>query len=80
MDVAVLLERLLVDLDARFGPHPAFGRESDPLWYSPAYLRNVTDALVRGAAARADVLDDLMERVPDWRELLPGHWVFCHRA
>ena len=30
-----LPEGLLADLDARHGPHPAFGRESDPLWYSP---------------------------------------------
>ena len=25
-------------------------------------------------------VDECRERVPDWRELLPGHWVFCHRA
>ena len=27
----------------------------------------VDDALVQGAASRADVLGDLMDRVPDWR-------------
>ncbi|MFM7060516.1 MAG: hypothetical protein ACKOZL_04935 [Actinomycetes bacterium] len=58
---------LLADLDRRYGPHPAFARESDPLWYSPDYLRTVTDALVAGAATRAEVLVDLMDRVPDWR-------------
>ncbi|MFM7616111.1 MAG: alkaline phosphatase family protein [Actinomycetes bacterium] len=58
---------LITALDDRFGPHPAFARESDPLWYSPDYLRNATAALVDGAAARADVLLDLMDRVPDWR-------------
>ncbi|MEY3361085.1 MAG: hypothetical protein RL531_804 [Actinomycetota bacterium] len=62
-----LPEGLLTELDARFGPHPAFARESDPLWYSPDYLRNVTDALVDGARTRAEVLCDLMDRVPDWR-------------
>ena len=62
-----VLQGLLAELDARHGPHPAFGRESDPLWYSPEYLRAATDALVAGAGTRADVLIDLMARVPDWR-------------
>lgn len=62
-----LPDGLLADLDARYGPHPAFGRESDPLWYAPAYLEHATDALVAGAGARASVLADLLERVPDWR-------------
>jgi len=58
---------LLTELDERFGPHPAFARESDPLWYSPDYLRNATGALVAGAGTRAEVLCDLLDRVPDWR-------------
>ena len=62
-----LPEGLITDLDARHGPHPAFARESDPLWYSPEYLAAVTDALVAGAGARATVLEDLLGRVPDWR-------------
>lgn len=68
-----LPEGLITDLDARHGPHPAFARESDPLWYSPAYLQHATDALVAGAGVRASVLADLLDRVPEW-ELAVAVW------
>ena len=26
------------------------------------------------------VIDECRERIPDWREVAPGHWVACHRV
>ncbi len=65
-DRTSLPEGLLREVDSRFGPHPAFDRECDPLWYSPAYLRNVTDALVEGAALRSEVFEYLLDQTPEW--------------
>ena len=61
-----LPEGLLAEIDARFGPHPAFGRESDPLWYSPTYIKNATDALVAGAAQRSAIFKYLLDQTPNW--------------
>ncbi|MBV8950351.1 MAG: alkaline phosphatase family protein, partial [Actinobacteria bacterium] len=53
---------LLTSIDDRFGPHPAFANDSDPGWYSPEYLDNLTAALRAGAHRRIDILEWLLSR------------------
>ena len=61
---------MLREIDARFGPHPAWGNDSEPGWYEPDYIEALTEALRVGAHRRIDVLEWLQRRVPDWDLLL----------
>jgi predicted AlkP superfamily phosphohydrolase/phosphomutase len=63
-------EGMLREIDARFGPHPAWGNDSEPGWYEPDYIEALTDALRIGAHRRVDVLAWLQRRVPDWDLIL----------
>ncbi len=58
---------LLREIDAEFGPHPAFDNDYAIVWNRPAALDTLVDALVVGARRRADVALWLMRRFPDWR-------------
>lgn len=58
---------LLSEIEARFGPHPAFDNDYEIVWNRPAALDTLADALVVGACRRADVANWLMQRFPDWR-------------
>jgi predicted AlkP superfamily phosphohydrolase/phosphomutase len=63
---ASLPSGLLTSIDRDFGPHPAFGNDSDPGWYSPEYLDNLVGALRTGAHRRIDILEWLLERDPSF--------------
>jgi predicted AlkP superfamily phosphohydrolase/phosphomutase len=58
---------LLREIEARFGPHPAFDNDYEIIWNRPAALDSLADALVVGARRRADVATWLMRRFRDWR-------------
>ncbi len=58
---------LLREIEARFGPHPAFDNDYEILWNRPAALDSLADALVVGARRRADIATWLMRRFRDWR-------------
>ena len=57
---------LLREIDARFGPHPAWGNDSEPGWYEPDYIERLTEALKVGAERRVDVVNWLQAQLPDW--------------
>src|SRR5690242_4216681 len=57
---------VLGEVDARFGAHPAFANDSDPGWYSPEYVENLTTALRTGAHRRIDALEWLLGRDPSY--------------
>ena len=61
---------MLREIDARFGPHPAWGNDSEPGWYEPDYLDGLTTALRVGAHRRVDALNWLQRRLPDWDLML----------
>ncbi len=61
---------LVRDLDARFGPHPAFHNDFACAWHHPASVDTLADALVVGARRRVEVLRWLEQRVPDWDLLM----------
>jgi predicted AlkP superfamily phosphohydrolase/phosphomutase len=52
---------------ARVGAHPAFDADSQPGWHSGRYQEELVAALAEGARRRADLVVELMRRVPDWR-------------
>ena len=56
---------LLDEIDARFGVHPAFLQDNTPCWWDDEFLALLTDAAVRGAATRVEVVRWLQERF-DW--------------
>jgi hypothetical protein len=58
---------LLREIEARFGPHPAFDNDYEIVWNRPAALEALADALVVGARRRADIALWLRQRFPDWR-------------
>lgn len=58
---------LLREIEAQFGPHPAFDNDYEIVWNRPAALETLADALVIGARRRADVALWLLQRFPDWR-------------
>lgn len=57
---------LLDRIDDRWGPHPAFDNDFDLGWFSPAYIENLTAALLAGAGTRLDIARWLLEEQPDW--------------
>jgi predicted AlkP superfamily phosphohydrolase/phosphomutase len=57
---------LLREIEALFGPHPAFGNDYELVWYRPGPLDALADALVVGARRRADISLWLQRRFPDW--------------
>ncbi len=59
---ASMPQGLLTSIDDRFGPHPAFANDSDPGWYSPEYLANLTASLQAGARRRIEILEWLLEK------------------
>lgn len=61
---------LLREIDARFGPHPAFENDYEPVWYRPALLDAMADALIVGARRRADASLWLQRRLPEWELFL----------
>jgi predicted AlkP superfamily phosphohydrolase/phosphomutase len=61
---------LLREIDAVFGPHPAFDNDYDTGWYDDAYIDRLSQALLRGASRRLEIASWLTERVPDWGVLL----------
>ena len=58
---------LLRDIDARFGPHPAFERDNVPSWYDQPYLSRLVEACEQGARTRIEIAKHLMESNPDWK-------------
>ena len=58
---------LLREIDARFGPHPAFSNDYACGWHDAKRLDRLTDALVTGARRRAEISAYLMQRFPDWQ-------------
>jgi predicted AlkP superfamily phosphohydrolase/phosphomutase len=67
---AALPAGLLREIDDRFGPHPAWGNDSESGWYEPIYLENLAAALAQGAERRVDAIRWLRDRLPDWDLLL----------
>jgi predicted AlkP superfamily phosphohydrolase/phosphomutase len=61
---------MLREIDARFGPHPAWGNDSESGWYEPDYIEALSTALQVGAERRVDVVEWLQRRVPDWDLIL----------
>jgi predicted AlkP superfamily phosphohydrolase/phosphomutase len=57
---------LLRELDERFGPHPAFDNDYTIVWNRPRDIDALADALVVGSRRRADALQWLQAREPDW--------------
>lgn len=57
---------LLREVDAIFGPHPAFGNDYELVWYRPGPLDALGDALIVGARRRADISLWLQRRFPEW--------------
>ena len=58
---------LLREIDDHFGPHPGTGNEHECGWHQPERLERLTRALETGAELRADVVQFLMRRHPDWQ-------------
>ncbi len=58
---------LLRDIDARYGPHPAFERDNVPSWYDQPYLSRLVEACEQGARTRIEIAKHLMESNPDWK-------------
>ena len=61
---------LLREIDARFGPHPAWAIEHRHAWRRPEELAEVAEALADGARRRAAIVRWLANRYPDWDLLL----------
>lgn len=61
---------MLREIDALFGPHPAFENDYEPVWYRPALLEVMADALIVGARRRADASLWLQRRFPEWELFL----------
>lgn len=61
---------LLREIDAAFGPHPAFGDEHRYAWHRPEFVEWLVRSLVAGSAKRADISAWLMKRFPDWQLFL----------
>jgi predicted AlkP superfamily phosphohydrolase/phosphomutase len=57
---------LLNEIDARFGPHPAFGKEHDCAWYSPRFINWLTSSLDMGSQRRVAIANWLQHRFPNW--------------
>lgn len=57
---------LLAEIDARFGPHPAFGNDYQVVWHRPDWVERLGAALHEGASLRATIVRWLQARVPDW--------------
>lgn len=57
---------LLKEIDAVFGPHPAFDNDYHGGWFQPGFIDALADALARGAAVRAEVNLWLMDKFPQW--------------
>lgn len=60
----------LTEIDSLFGPHPAFLNDFNTGWHHASSIETLTSALVEGAAKRAEVLDWLQVRNPNWDLLL----------
>jgi predicted AlkP superfamily phosphohydrolase/phosphomutase len=58
---------LLREIEARFGPHPAFANDYEIVWYRPHAIDALADALVVGARRRADIAVWLQAGRPDWQ-------------
>jgi predicted AlkP superfamily phosphohydrolase/phosphomutase len=61
---------LLREVDARFGPHPAWAIEHRHAWGQPEELAEVAEALAEGARRRGAIVPWLANRYPDWDLLL----------
>jgi predicted AlkP superfamily phosphohydrolase/phosphomutase len=57
---------LLREIEARFGPHPAFGNDYEIVWHRSQELAALADALIVGTRRRADISQWLLTREPDW--------------
>jgi len=57
---------LLDEIDARFGPHPAFANDYEPIWHRADAIDRLCDALIVGTTRRADAARWLLERNPHW--------------
>jgi predicted AlkP superfamily phosphohydrolase/phosphomutase len=61
---------LLREIDARFGPHPAWAIEHVHNWRRPEKLAEVAQALADGARLRGEIASWLVSNHPDWDLLL----------
>ena len=61
---------LLREIDARFGPHPAWAIEHRQAWGRAKGLAEIANRLAEGARRRATILNWLADRYPDWDLLL----------
>ncbi len=57
---------LVREIDARFGVHPAFHNDFNRAWYHKPSINALADSLIAGSRRRVDVIEWLMQRVPDW--------------
>lgn len=57
---------LLDELDRRFGRHPAFNNDYQPIWHSLQAVDTLANGLVVGARRRVDAFAWLLEEFPDW--------------
>ena len=49
----------LTDLEARYGPHPAFEQDHEACWFDAEHMRTLTHDLLVGAERRARIVSDL---------------------
>ena len=59
-------DEVLPALLAQFGPHPGVPFEYAGGWNQPAYLAHYTDTQARAVVRRAEILEWLARRTPDW--------------
>ncbi len=57
---------VLREIDATFGPHPAYLSDFSVCWHHPPAIEKLAESLVVGAGRRADVFRYLHERFPSW--------------
>jgi hypothetical protein len=61
---------LLDEIERRFGPHPAFGREHLYAWHRPDFADSLVRSLKIGSERRIAVACWLQQRFPNWRFFL----------
>lgn len=61
---------LLREIEASFGPHPAFNNDYEPMWHQPANIDALADALAVGTRRRAEISLWLQRRFDSWELFL----------